>query len=176
MFRYCGLTPSLDLVFCHFHYFQLISYIFCHFQVVKGFAFVEFDKPEFATNALKALVVEKSRLRPDMDPAELQSVKTFVAEQEQQIAEKSPKNPVIIRIGRSYKIHSEYTNVMIRYWVFVKRYLTRKQIFDGWYFVRILGSPIKTQYRIDRSTLPFWFKMKYYAWFAKQKNRKHLKR
>jgi hypothetical protein len=27
-------------------------------------------------------VAEKSRLRPDMDPAELQSVKTFIGEQE----------------------------------------------------------------------------------------------
>ena len=64
--------------------------------MVKGFAFVEFDKPEFASNALKALVVEKSRLRPDMDPAELQSVKTFVAEQEQQIVEKEVIQVIII--------------------------------------------------------------------------------
>ncbi len=70
-------------------YLQILKKIYInYFQVVKGFSFVEFDKPEYAANALKALVLEKSRLRPDMDPAELQSVKTFVAEQEQQNAEK----------------------------------------------------------------------------------------
>jgi hypothetical protein len=64
---------------------------------VKGYAFVEFDKPESAGNALKALVAEKSRLRPDMDPAELQSVKTFISEQEME-KESSQKVPKEINI------------------------------------------------------------------------------
>jgi RNA recognition motif-containing protein len=49
--------------------------------MIKGFAFVEFDTPESAKKALKTLVVEKSRLRQDMDPGELLSVKTFINEQ-----------------------------------------------------------------------------------------------
>ena len=49
--------------------------------MIKGFAFVEFDTPESAKKALKTLVVEKSRLRQDMDPSELLSVKTFINEQ-----------------------------------------------------------------------------------------------
>ncbi len=64
---------------------------------MKGYAFVEFDKPESAGNALKALVAEKSRLRPDMDPAELQSVKTFISEQEME-KESSQKVPQEIKI------------------------------------------------------------------------------
>ena len=52
-----------------------------NFQMIKGFAFVEFDTPESAKKALKTLVVEKSRLRQDMDPSELLSVKTFINEQ-----------------------------------------------------------------------------------------------
>jgi hypothetical protein len=77
---------------------QTLKVSFNSFQVVKGFSFVEFDKPEYAANALKALVLEKSRLRPDMDPAELQSVKTFVAEQEQQNAEKEASHSQVTNL------------------------------------------------------------------------------
>jgi hypothetical protein len=54
------------------------------FQTIKGFAFIEFDKPESMLNALKVSAAEKRKLRPDMDPSELLSIKTFILEQQQQ--------------------------------------------------------------------------------------------
>jgi hypothetical protein len=64
------------------------------FQTIKGFAFIEFDKPESMLNALKVSAAEKRKLRPDMDPSELLSIKTFIIEQQQQQQQPSPDKQV----------------------------------------------------------------------------------
>ena len=51
---------------------------------------VEFEKAEWATNVVKASAVEKKKLRSDMDPSELLSIKTFLAEQQQQQTQQTP--------------------------------------------------------------------------------------
>ena len=44
-------------------------------------------------SALKASAAEKRSLRPDMDPAELLSIKTFIVEQQQQQQAQQPTEP-----------------------------------------------------------------------------------
>lgn len=73
----------------YYHLRQILKYSKL-FQAIKGFAFVEFEKAEWATNVVKASAVEKKKLRSDMDPSELLSIKTFLAEQQQQQTQQTP--------------------------------------------------------------------------------------
>ncbi|MPC59213.1 la-related protein 7-like [Portunus trituberculatus] len=51
----------------------------------KGFAFVEFKVPEMANSALEAFGALECKIPPTTDPAELQSIKAFEGNTEQQV-------------------------------------------------------------------------------------------